>query len=316
MTAGRKSCRFLFVLNNQLFVSFLTGRIGERKYTLGINIALMRREATMKNLKTLTAALIALGLSGHATAGIVVDGNIDEWLSNKTTWAPANAGIHAAIDDQTGGLNTYLSPGYGGQAYDAEALYATIHGDRLFIALATGHNPLLATSGNNYGAGDFAIDFGKNGSYELGINFRNPNGVSTADKFGVNGGVYRVSECYYGLWQAPGVQTSNKPVLNNPTSIKAGDKIADADFAYSTAKTGYGSHLGDTHYFYEMSVDIGMLTRNGWDGSAFNIHWTENCANDTILVDPDRYVPEPGSMALFGAAIFSLLGMRRRAKAG
>jgi hypothetical protein len=59
-----------------------------------------------------------------------------------------------------------------------------------------------------------------------------------------------------------------------------------------------------------------MLTRNGWDGSAFNIHWTENCANDTILVDPDRYVPEPGSMALFGAAIFSLLGMRRRAKAG
>jgi hypothetical protein len=269
----------------------------------------------MKTFKILGAALMAAAFSGQASA-IIVDGNIDEWLSNKATWAPANSGIDASIEDQTGGLNSYLSPGYGGQAYDAEALYATILGNKLFIALATGHNPLTPTSGNNYGAGDFAIDFGKNGSYELGINFRNPNGVSTSDKFGETGGIYQVSEWYYGLWQAPGVLTSNRPVLNNPTSIMAGTKVGQSDFAYSTlAKTGYGSYTNDGHYFYEMSLDLSVLRGAGWDGSAFNIHWTENCANDFIIVDPDRYVPEPGSMALFGVAMFSLLGMRRRVRA-
>lgn len=270
----------------------------------------------MKVFKILGAALIAAAFSGQASA-IVVDGNIDEWLSNKATWAPANSAIHAAIDDKTGGPNTYLNPGYGGQAYDAEALYATIQGDKLFIALATGHNPLTPTSGNNYGAGDFAIDFGKNGSYELGINFRNPNGVSNADNFGVNSGVYRVSEWYYGLWQAPNSYNPGNAMHSDPTSIKSGSLVGQADFAYSTlAKTGYGTYANDGHYFYEMSLDLGLLQRHGWDGSAFNIHWTENCANDTILVDPDRAVPEPGSMALFGVAMFSLLGLRRRAKAG
>jgi len=297
-------------------VSYFTEWFGDARYTKDIKIASMYRESTMKTFKILGVALMAGAFSGQASA-IVVDGNIDEWLSNKATWAPVNSGIHAAIDDKTGGLNTYLNPGYGGQAYDAEALYATIQGDKLFIALATGHNPLTPTSGNSYGAGDFAIDFGKNGSYELGINFRNPNGVSTADKFGVNGGIYQVSAWYYGLWQAPGVYNPGQPMLSDPTSIKAGTQVGQADFAYSTLpKTGYGTYANDGHYFYEMSLDLGMLYRNGWDGSAFNIHWAENCANDTILVDPDRNVPEPGSMALFGVAMFSLLGMRRRAKVG
>lgn len=265
-------------------------------------------------MKNLLFALMFAGFAGQANA-IVVDGNIDEWLSSKATWAPVNAAIHSTIEDQTG--NGYLNPGYGGQAYDAEALYATILGNKLFIALATGHNPLTQTSGNNYGAGDFAIDFGKDGSYELAINYKNPNGVSASDNFGDQGGLYAVSEWYYGLWQAPGSYNPGNAMRSNPTSIKSGTKLGVAEFAYSTvAKTGYGAYANDGHYFYEMSVDLDLLRNNGWDGSAFNIHWAENCANDTIIVDPDQRVPEPASMALFGVAIFSLLAMRRRVKAG
>ena len=171
---------------------------------------------------------------------------------------------------------------------DAEALFARIESGKLFIALATGHNPLTKTSGNNYGAGDFAIDFGKDGSYELGINFRVPNGTSAIDSFGQHAGVYAVSDWYYGFWDAAGNQTSNNPDPAHPTSIKSGEKLGDATFAYSTtAKTGYGSYANDGHYFYEMSVDLGLLSGAGWDGSAFNIHWTENCANDSILVPPE-----------------------------
>ena len=161
----------------------------------------------MKNLTKFPLALLAVAMAGQASAAIVVDGNIDEWLSNKTTWATSSADIHATVEDQNGGLGVRLNPGYGGQAYDAEALFARIESGKLFIALATGHNPLTKTSGNNYGAGDFAIDFGKDGSYELGINFRVPNGTSAIDSFGQHAGVYAVSDWYYGLWDAAGNQT-------------------------------------------------------------------------------------------------------------
>lgn len=271
----------------------------------------------MKTTALLGLALTGLALSGPASAlAINIDGNLADWGVTSSSWTP-HAGIYSTVEDLTGNANAFLNPGWGGQAYDAEALYATIIGSNLYIALATGHNPRTVQnpSGNSYGAGDFAIDFGKNGSYELGINIVHAGTGANADSFTNLGGVYKNPTWNYGLWGANGAAaTSSNPAdPRHPTYLKTGTHVGQAGLAYTTVgRSGFGAYRNDLHYFYEMSVDLALLRDAGWDGSAFNIHWTQNCANDSIIVDPPAYVSEPGSLALLGLGLAGLAALRRR----
>lgn len=271
--------------------------------------------------KILTFCLGAL-LASPAFATLIVDGDLADWGVKRNSlasgWTP-NSGIRYTIEDQN---SAYLNPGYGGQAYDAEALYATTQGGKLFVALATGHNPRTVNNpgGNSYGAGDFAIDFGKNGSYELGINIRHTvigaNG-NTLESFGADGDVYKNPTWALGLWGSNGQLNQSHPDPTHPAYLTSGSKIGSATLAYTTgAQTGFGQWANDSHYFYEMSIDLDLLTAAGWDGkSAFNIHWTENCANDGIIVDPDIKIPEPASLALLSIGLLAIVGTRRRKSA-
>lgn len=259
---------------------------------------------------TFATSILALALSGPAAAALVVDGNLNDWQINKDTLVSSLAGAHYTVEDSTGGANAYLGPGYGGQAYDAEAMYAVFQGGKLFIALMTGHDPLTVNNPaqNKYGAGDFAIDFGKNGIYELGINV-------IVNGFGVAGGVYANPAWAYGLWDVNGNYNPGHPDTTHPTSLVGGNLIGMASYAYTTNGVGgYGAWKSDKHFFYELSIDLGLLYAAGWDGGAFNIQWTENCANDSIVVDPGRSVPEPGSLALAGLGMIGVIrgGLRRR----
>lgn len=238
----------------------------------------------------------------NARADIInIDGNLGDWgiqrNGNANDWLP-NPGINATIEDQH---SNYLEPGYGGQTYDAEALYAFFDDSYLYVAMATGHNPMTINSGNSYGAGDFAFDFGKNGIYEAGINIK-----PGWDTFGAAGGLYKVDSWAAGLWDdnsATGYKKSD-----HPTSIRSGELMGLVELAISGAQTGYGQWQTDSHYFYEMKIERDLLKLAGWQGDSFNIHWTMNCANDSILTDPGSTVPEPEILILL---TIGLLGMNR-----
>lgn len=249
-------------------------------------------------------------LASHAAHAIVIDGNLADWGLKQTgqvsDWTPDSAivpNVHQfTVEDQTGGAGVRLFPGWGGQNYDAEALYVSLDSDFLYLALITGLSPDTPDNpaANSYGPGDFAIDFGMDGSFEFGIQTTGPNA----------GKVYLVSSWGYGLWDINGNHNPANPDKSHPTSMVAGDQVGEGALIYtSTPFTNMGAHAADKHYAIEAAIPLSSFS--GYSGK-FDVHWTMNCANDAIRADPELTVPEPGTLALFPLGMLGLAAMRRK----
>ena len=264
--------------------------------------------------KTLMQIMIVAGMLASAGAqaiAITVDGNLADWglhqNGDDNDWTPSTAVVPSAnqfvVDDQTGGRNVYLTPGYGGQDYDAEALYVSKDSNYLYLALITGLSPNTPNTGGNYGPGDFAIDFGQNSSFEFGIQTTGTDA----------GKVYKVSAWDYGLWDVNKqyINTSGKPAdPAHPTSIKTSTWVGDGVLSYKNKYfTNMGVNTLDKHYVIEAASPLSAF--DGYSGK-FDVHWTMNCANDSISADPDLTIPEPGTLALLPLGLLGLAALRRR----
>jgi hypothetical protein len=256
--------------------------------------------------RVLISCIAGLGMFAVSSAhALVIDGNLSDWgvhhNGNSADWTVNSSFAASTVEDQTGNSSTYLNPGWGGQAYDAEAMYVTWSASSLYIGFATGHSPNTPQNpgGNSYGPGDIAIDIGNNGTWDYGIELQG------------NGG-FTQGRVYASPTFAPGV------VASNPTSLTGGTGVGSlGSVVYTTTgQNGYGQYTSDNHYFYEIAVPLSAFGGNLGVGTTFKVHWTMNCANDVITVTTTRNttskVPLPGTLALLPLGLMGMAALRRR----
>jgi len=83
---------------------------------------------------------------GLAWANIVIDGDLSDWgvatptMQDGNDWTP-NPEIEWWMSEDEVGSGGRVWPGWGGQDFDVEAIYAYLEGNTFYVAVATGTDP-------------------------------------------------------------------------------------------------------------------------------------------------------------------------------
>jgi len=238
--------------------------------------------------------LLAAALLVPSSAwAITIDGQVNDWgltpaAFGASDWTP-NSGIYYTEEDQNPAVY-YLNPGYGGQAFDAEGLYFTRDDNFAYFAIVAGF-PLEGRfyQGQQYYAGDVAFDFGRDGSYEFGLETTGTN-----------------QETLFGdpTWINPLF------VSCGPYALAAGTAIGNALFAYDNT-----TYVGTGHYVFEFGIPISFFGTS-WSSSDYipdlTVRWTMSCGNDCIALSLDRvpHSPEPSTFVML---LLGMIGLSARA---
>ncbi|MEW6536891.1 MAG: PEP-CTERM sorting domain-containing protein [Candidatus Auribacterota bacterium] len=268
-----------------------------------------------KWIGTLVFAVCLASGSGFA---LIVDGNLSDWgVTPGSDWNP-DTGISSWVEDYVNYSNNgWVGPGYGGQPYDAEAIFAYIDDTDLYIALVvgmapSGGSPIYSAGGSpntsiHHFPGDLAFDLNGDGFYEYGIELTGYSGNSVSGQYYKHtydaqkiGNIYNVLDGN-GWNKGEAISQYTKTELNykSPSSLQV---IGNTTVAYVNSADKPDSYIIET----VLPLPILELT----SGIDWNIHWTMTCGNDIAdLViagfssNPPVAVPEPATILLLGIAV-------------
>ena len=249
--------------------------------------------------RTMALALTVFGLMAAQALGytITIDGNVSDWgIEPKdywhSDWDPL-PGIYVNIggssEDYRPGTGGYIGPGWGGQDYDAEAFYFTADEQYAYFLIVTGVPP---NGTCNRTPGDIAIDIGRDGTWDFGIE-------TTGNEGNIVGALYSDVD-----WQGATIFPSSDPAY-----ILGGTVAWEPDFA-----SLFYSSIGYAHYVIEAAVPLAALPVST-STVPFTGHWTMDCGNDEVDVEAELpAIPEPATSTMLYGGIIALAFARVKAR--